>query len=128
MVAGIAMQFIIAFILLKLPVVISSAVVFINGVVNALSDATYAGTGFVFGYLGGALAPFEAQEKGGASVYFCLSRTDADSCGVCAVCAFVSLGDLAKVGKVVFVCFSLFSYQRCVGDCRVGQFDVGSDN
>ncbi|MDP6604270.1 MAG: Na+ dependent nucleoside transporter N-terminal domain-containing protein, partial [Rhodospirillales bacterium] len=51
-VVGIALQFTVALLLLKLPA--SREVFFwINKAVVALHEATLAGTGFVFGYLGG---------------------------------------------------------------------------
>ncbi len=58
MVAGtLLLQMVIALALLKLPVV-RDALFRLNGVVAALSQATTAGTSFIFGYLGGAAAPF----------------------------------------------------------------------
>jgi CNT family concentrative nucleoside transporter len=58
MVAGtLLLQMAIALLLLKLPMV--RGVLFrLNGVVSALTQATGAGTSFIFGYLGGAPAPF----------------------------------------------------------------------
>jgi CNT family concentrative nucleoside transporter len=58
MVAGtLLLQMAIALLLLKLPMV--RGVLFrLNGVVGALTQATGAGTSFIFGYLGGAPAPF----------------------------------------------------------------------
>ena len=58
MVAGtLLLQMVIALALLKLPVV-RDALFRLNGVVAALSQATTAGTSFIFGYLGGGAAPF----------------------------------------------------------------------
>jgi concentrative nucleoside transporter, CNT family len=58
MVAGtLLLQMAIALALLKLPVV-RDAMFRLNGVVGALTEATGAGTSFIFGYLGGAPAPF----------------------------------------------------------------------
>ena len=58
MVAGtLLLQMVIALALLKLPVV-RDALFRLNGVVAALSQATMAGTSFIFGYLGGGAAPF----------------------------------------------------------------------
>jgi concentrative nucleoside transporter, CNT family len=55
---GLALQFLLALVLLKLP---GARQVFgaINELVLALNRATEAGTSFVFGHLGGAAAPFE---------------------------------------------------------------------
>jgi CNT family concentrative nucleoside transporter len=57
-VIGLALQFAIAALMLKLP---QSQALFaaLNGAVLALQSATGAGTSFVFGYLGGAALPFE---------------------------------------------------------------------
>jgi concentrative nucleoside transporter, CNT family len=54
---GIALQAAIAVLLLKVPLA-REALFGLNGVVTALSDATRAGTGFIYGYLGGGPAPF----------------------------------------------------------------------
>jgi len=60
---GLAITFATAVILLKLPQI---TVVFatVNRAVDALSNATRAGTGFVFGYIGGATLPFELKAPG----------------------------------------------------------------
>jgi CNT family concentrative nucleoside transporter len=57
-VGGLALQFGVALLLLKLP---GAATVFaaLNQLVLALQQATEAGTGFVFGHLGGGPAPYE---------------------------------------------------------------------
>jgi CNT family concentrative nucleoside transporter len=58
MVAGtLLLQLLIALALLKLPV-IRDGLFRLNGVVGALTQATGAGTSFIFGYLGGGPAPF----------------------------------------------------------------------
>jgi CNT family concentrative nucleoside transporter len=58
MVAGtLLLQLVIALLLLKLPVV-RDGLFRLNGVVGALTEATGAGTSFIFGYLGGGPAPF----------------------------------------------------------------------
>ncbi|SMF80854.1 concentrative nucleoside transporter, CNT family [Tistlia consotensis] len=66
-VAGLALQFGLAFLLLRLP---GARDVFLalNGLVLALQDATRQGTAFVFGYLGGGPAPFEATQPGNSFV------------------------------------------------------------
>ena len=65
---GIALQLLIAALMLKLP---QSRVVFaaLNEGVIALQTATEAGTSFVFGYLGGGPLPFEETEVGSSLVF-----------------------------------------------------------
>ena len=55
--AGLALQMGLALLLLKVPVA-RDALFSLNGVVDALMNATRAGTSFVFGYVGGADSPF----------------------------------------------------------------------
>ncbi len=55
---GLALQLALALLLLKLPAA-QQVFVAVNQLVLALNRATEAGTGFVFGYLGGAAAPYE---------------------------------------------------------------------
>ena len=57
-VAGLGLQFMLALALLKLPPV-KAVFLSLNGLVLAVQQATQAGTELVFGYLGGAPAPFE---------------------------------------------------------------------
>lgn len=57
-IGGLLLQFVLALLLLKLPLV-RELLVGLNGLVLALQDATQAGTELVFGYLGGGQAPFE---------------------------------------------------------------------
>lgn len=54
-------QFVIALILLRVPG-LREGFVALNGAVLALSDATRAGTSFVFGYLGGGAPPFTVSD------------------------------------------------------------------
>jgi CNT family concentrative nucleoside transporter len=56
--AGLGIQLLLALLLLKLPPV-KRVFLTLNDMVLALQEATRAGTSFVFGYLGGAEAPFE---------------------------------------------------------------------
>ncbi|MDR3526575.1 MAG: nucleoside transporter C-terminal domain-containing protein, partial [Rhizomicrobium sp.] len=56
-VAGLAMQVFLALLLLKVPVA-RDGLFALNGLVTALTDATRAGTSFVFGYIGQGDAPF----------------------------------------------------------------------
>jgi concentrative nucleoside transporter, CNT family len=56
-VAGILTQLVLALLLLKVPVA-RDALFALNGVVTALTEATKAGTSFVFGYIGQGDAPF----------------------------------------------------------------------
>lgn len=64
---GMGLQILFALILLKLPY---SRTVFIwlNNIVGALQESTAAGTGFVFGYLGGGPAPFELTDPGSSFI------------------------------------------------------------
>ena len=62
---GVALQFAIAGLMLKLPV-FSGVFMALNKVVLAMEEATRAGTSFVFGYLGGGPVPF-AEPRPGAS-------------------------------------------------------------
>ncbi|MEI8395779.1 MAG: nucleoside transporter C-terminal domain-containing protein [Rhodospirillaceae bacterium] len=64
-VAGMALQLVLALLLLKLPGA-SGFFLLLNDAVEALQKATDTGTGFVFGYLGGAPLPF-AETRPGAS-------------------------------------------------------------
>jgi len=66
-VAGLALQFGFALILLKVP---ASRDLFLalNSIVAALQAATTAGTSFVFGYIGGGALPFEPSRPGAAFI------------------------------------------------------------
>lgn len=55
--AGLALQFALALLLLKIPLA-RNALFSLNGVVDALMNATKAGSSFVFGYLGGGASPY----------------------------------------------------------------------
>jgi len=66
-VVGIAVQLILAALLLKLPP-LASALGALNGLVLTLQQATDAGTSFVFGYLGGGPLPFEEAQPGASFV------------------------------------------------------------
>ncbi len=59
--AALALQFTIAIVLLQVPAA-RSALYSLNAAVDALSSATKAGTGFVFGYVGGANPPFQVTQ------------------------------------------------------------------
>ena len=63
-VAGVTMQVVLALLLLKVPVA-REALFALNGVVGALTDATKAGTSFVFGFIGGGAAPFRVTNAAG---------------------------------------------------------------
>jgi CNT family concentrative nucleoside transporter len=67
-VAGVLLQFAAAVLLLKVPFA-AKAFLLLNDGVEALQKATDAGTGFVFGYLGGGELPF-AETRPGASFIF----------------------------------------------------------
>jgi concentrative nucleoside transporter, CNT family len=60
---GLAVTFVLAVILLKVPQV-KLAFVWINDAVTAIAAATRAGTGFVFGYIGGGALPFDPKTPG----------------------------------------------------------------
>ncbi len=64
---GIGLQVAIALLLLKVPAT-RAALFALNSAVDALTEATRAGTGFVFGYLGGGPAPFEIRNPANAYV------------------------------------------------------------
>ena len=64
---GLAVQVLLALVLLKLPPV-QQAFVWLNGAVSALQAATDAGTGLVFGYLGGGPLPFEETRPGASFI------------------------------------------------------------
>ena len=66
-VVGIAVQLILAALLLKLPP-LANALGALNGLVLTLQEATDAGTSFVFGYLGGGPLPFEETQPGASFV------------------------------------------------------------
>lgn len=65
---GIALQFVLALALLKVPPVQNSLAV-LNDAVSGLTEATKAGTSFVFGYLGGGDLPFAATGPGSSFVF-----------------------------------------------------------
>src|SRR6478672_10753331 len=67
-VTGVLLQFALALLFLKFPPATAVFLV-LNQAVEALQKATEAGTGFVFGYLGGAELPF-AETKPGQSFIF----------------------------------------------------------
>src|ERR1700704_5299975 len=66
--AGVLLQFGLALLFLKFPPA-SAAFLLLNRAVEAVQKATEAGTGFVFGYLGGGELPF-AETKPGTSFIF----------------------------------------------------------
>lgn len=64
MVAGtLLLQAVIALLLLRVPFM-RDALYSLNSVVDALTTATHAGTGFIFGYMGGGPAPFAVTNPG----------------------------------------------------------------
>ena len=65
---GVLLQFLLALLFLKFPPA-QAAFLLLNRAVESLQSATEAGTGFVFGYLGGASLPF-AETRPGASFIF----------------------------------------------------------
>src|ERR1700752_3381703 len=67
-IAGILLQFGLALLFLKFPPA-RAAFLLLNRAVEGLQSATEAGTGFVFGYLGGGQLPF-AETRPGARFIF----------------------------------------------------------
>ena len=66
--AGLALQMALALLLLKVPPA-RDALFALNGVVDALTQATRAGTSFVFGYVGGGDSPFLVTRAGNLSSF-----------------------------------------------------------
>ena len=66
--AGLAVQFVIALVILKLPPV-RFVFASLNDAVGALQVATEAGTSFVFGYLGGGPLPFKETHPGSSFIF-----------------------------------------------------------
>ena len=66
-VVALALQLGLVLLLLKVPLA-GRALMSLNGVVDALTNATQAGTSFVFGYLGGGEAPFPVQDQSNALI------------------------------------------------------------
>ena len=64
-IVGIAIQLGLALLLLKVPLA-RQGILALNGVVEALTQATAAGTSFVFGYVGGGKPPFEVTNPANA--------------------------------------------------------------
>jgi concentrative nucleoside transporter, CNT family len=67
-VVGLAIQMSLALLLLKVSVA-RNALFSLNGIVDALMAATKAGTSFVFGYVGGAPAPFAVTSPAGMASF-----------------------------------------------------------
>lgn len=65
---AVALQFAICILLVRVPP-IAQALALLNGLVNALAEATAAGTTFVFGYLGGGDAPFTITKPAAMGVF-----------------------------------------------------------
>lgn len=65
--AGVAVQFGIAVVLLYIPFV-QTFFLFLNKIVLALESATRSGTSFVFGYVGGGAPPFLMQDPGSSFI------------------------------------------------------------
>jgi len=65
--AGLSLQFLLALLLLKLPL-FRGLFVALNDAIQVLQQATQAGTSFVFGYLGGGTPPFEVSNPAGEFV------------------------------------------------------------
>jgi len=65
---GLAVTFVLALLFLKIPQA-ETAFAAANDAVNAIADATRAGTSFVFGYIGGGPLPFDPKTPGGAYIF-----------------------------------------------------------
>ena len=65
---GLVMQLVLAFLLLKVPL-LSEGLLYINVLVTAVESATRAGTTFVFGYLGGGEVPFGVDAEGALYIF-----------------------------------------------------------
>ena len=61
--AGMGLQILLALLFLRFPGS-QSLFLWLNGAVEALEESTRAGTGFVFGYLGGDPLPFDEKSPG----------------------------------------------------------------
>jgi CNT family concentrative nucleoside transporter len=68
-VVGIGLQILLALALLHIPAMRAVFTVFGQGV-NALAEATRAGTSLVFGYLGGAPLPFDEKAPSASFILF----------------------------------------------------------
>jgi len=66
-IVGLAMQFILAALFLKVPI-FKEVFFWLNSAVGALNEATRAGTSFVFGYIGGGPLPFSESFPGASFV------------------------------------------------------------
>ena len=66
--AGVLLQAALALLFLKVPLA-GAAFLLLNDGVEALEKATEAGTGFVFGYLGGGPLPFAETQPGAAFIF-----------------------------------------------------------
>jgi len=67
-VIGLALQFVLALMLLKLPL-FRDVFLVLNRAMEVLEEGTRAGTSFVFGYLGGGALPFEEPYSGAAYIF-----------------------------------------------------------
>jgi CNT family concentrative nucleoside transporter len=65
--SGLLLAFVLAAVLLKVPP-LAAALASLNGAMTALENALAAGTGFVFGYLGGGPAPFTVSNPAASFV------------------------------------------------------------
>ena len=70
---GLSLQTAIALLLLKVPV-LRDVLLAVNGLVQAVERATRVGTSFVFGYLGGADAPFQVAVEAEGALYLLAFR------------------------------------------------------
>ena len=119
-VTGIALQIVLAVLLLKLPV---SRVVFqwLGAAVGVLQEATQAGTSFVFGYLGGGKLPFKVETPASAFILafhalpliLVVSRFD---------CVVLLLAHPSRASRGVLTCARAHDENwRCERHCRGGE-------
>jgi len=99
--SGLALQVCLALLLLKLPGS-QSLFLWLNKAVGALEESTRAGTGFVFGYLGGAALPFD--ENGLGSSYILAFR------GLPLVLVMSALSSLFFYWRIIPVVVRAFSW------------------
>jgi CNT family concentrative nucleoside transporter len=106
--SGLGLQVVFALLLLKFP---GSQVIFLwlNKAVHAIEESTSAGTGFVFGYLGGGILPFEEKLPGAS--YILAFR------GLPLVLVISALSSLFFYWKIIPVVVRSFSWilQRIMG-------------
>jgi concentrative nucleoside transporter, CNT family len=123
--AGVALQFSLAVLLLKLPPA-RAIMATLAGAVGALDRATAAGTSFVFGYIGGAPLPFEPVAGKGSTLILAFQVFPL----ILVICAIASLlfhwGVMQKVvGAMAFVLRRSVGVGGALGTGAAVNFFVG---